>query len=240
MCCGKKWNMILTLAILSTIVVVACAAVGIVFILSKQEINLEAGVDKRNIQVSGGRMWEESQDEDVKFNGQVEIKRLNELIKGNLIIQKHVASLKYEYEKVKLEEEHSTIRIALHMSTILAGVCMVVIALGCSSKYFDRGEKSKKGPCHEHQNEPEEKVLQDEPKNDEIENERKDEARHRVIAGMRKLEKIEIPGAENSKKDDAMVRCFACFSSEQPCGVHLSFKRCPKCLLSPLPCPSHK
>ena len=117
---------------------------------------------------------------------------------------------------------------------------MVVIALGCSAKYFDRGEKSKKGPCHENQNEPEEKVLQDVPKNDEIENESKDEARQRVIAGMRKLEKIEIPGADNAKVDEAMVRCFACFSSEKTCEVHLSFKRCPICLLSPVPCSSHK
>ena len=117
---------------------------------------------------------------------------------------------------------------------------MVVIALGCSAKYFDRGEKNKKGPCLEHQDEPEEKVLQDEPKNDEIENESKDETRQRVIAEMRKLEKIEIPGADNAKIDDAMVRCFACFSSEKPCGVHLSFKRCPHCLLSPFPCSTHE
>ena len=125
------------------------------------------------------------------------------------------------------------------MSTVLAGIFMAVMALGYADKYFERGEESKKGPSPEHQDEPKEKQQQDEPKNAEMENERKDEVRDRVIAGMRKLEKIEIPGAENSKKDESMVRCFACFSSEEPCrGVHLSFRRCPKCLLLPMPCPN--
>lgn len=117
----------------------------------------------------------------------------------------------------------------------------LIIVLGCTAKYFERGEESKKGPSHEHQDEPKEKEQQDEPKNAEMENERKDEFRDRVIAGMRKLEKIEIPGAENSKKDESMVRCFAFFPSEELWrGFNLSFRRCPKCLLSPMPCPNHQ
>lgn len=47
---------------------VTCAAEAIVFILSNQEVNLEAEVEKSNFQVSGGRMWQENEEDDVKFN----------------------------------------------------------------------------------------------------------------------------------------------------------------------------
>ena len=69
----------------------------------------------------------------------------------------------------------------------------------------------------------------------------KDEIRDRVIAGVRKLEKFGIPGAGTTKKDKSKVRCFSCFSSDEPCkGAHLSFKRRPECLLEPRPCPDHQ
>ena len=66
-CCGLKWYIILVLSTLFTIVAVAAAAVAIVFILSKQEVNVEGGIEKRNIQVSGGTIWQESKEDDVKF-----------------------------------------------------------------------------------------------------------------------------------------------------------------------------
>ena len=65
---------------------------------------------------------------------------------------------------LKLEKEDSTIRLALQMSTILAGIFMAVIVLGCSAKNFERVEESKNGPSHEHQNESKEKEQQDETK----------------------------------------------------------------------------
>ena len=86
-CCGLKWYMILILSILFAVVAVAASAVAIVFILSKQEVSLEGGIENRNIQISGVTIWQESKEDDVKFNGEVEFKNQNELIKGNLTIQ---------------------------------------------------------------------------------------------------------------------------------------------------------
>lgn len=65
---------------------VAGYAFAIVSILSKQEVNIEEGIEKRNIQISGGGMWKESKDDDVKFIGEVEFKKQNDSIKGNLTI----------------------------------------------------------------------------------------------------------------------------------------------------------
>lgn len=56
--------------------------------------------------------------------------------------------------------------------------------------------------------------------------------RDRVAAGVRKLDRIEIPGPKPTKKDGANVRCFSSFSSEEQCKrTHFSFKRCTKCLM---------
>ena len=79
------WYIIPTLAILFTLAVVACMSVVIVFILSKQEAKIEDGMDKKQT-----NQWRESEEDDLNFNGRVEFKGQNELIKGNLIIKKHV------------------------------------------------------------------------------------------------------------------------------------------------------
>ena len=248
-CCGLKWYIILVLSTLFTIVAVAAAAVAIVFILSKQEVNVEGGIEKRNIQVSGGTIWQESKEDDVKFNGEVEFKNNNELVKGNLTIQKHVSTLKHEFEKIRLIEEHSTIRVALQMSTLLAAAVVVMIGVGCVAKNIGNCKRTKNTSGHVHQGDSKNEEQHQESKCNDKGVEKK-AIKDRVAEGVKKLEKIEIPRARTpekiempaipSKIEGSQLRCFSCFSSASPCkGTHLSFTRCNKCFLEDRPCPHH-
>ena len=114
-------------------------------------MNIEGGIEKRNIQISGGTIWQESKEDDVRFNGEVEFKNNNELVKGNLTIQKHVSTLKHEFEKIRLVEEHSTIRVALQMSTLLAAAVVIMIGVGCMTKNLGNCKRNKNTSGHVHQ-----------------------------------------------------------------------------------------
>ena len=48
----------------------------------------------------------------------------------------------HEFERMKLEEEHATIRVALQMSKILAVATMSLIVFGCIAKHFGVAEKA--------------------------------------------------------------------------------------------------
>ena len=248
-CCGLKWYIILVLATLFTIVAVAAAAVAIVFILSKQEVSIEGGIEKRNIQISGGTIWQESKEDDVRFNGEVEFKNNNELVKGNLTIQKHVSTLKHEFEKTRLIEEHSTIRVALQMSTLLAAAVVVMIGVGCIAKNKGNCKRTKITSGHVQQVGSKNEEQHEESKCNDKGVEKK-AIKDRVAEGVRKLDQIEIPRARtperieapviSSKIEGTRLRCFSCFSSPAPCnGTHLSFTRCNKCFLEAKPCREH-
>ena len=60
-----------------------------------------------------------------------------------MTIQKYVVTLKYQFEKIKFEEEHATVWVDLHISTILARSFIVLIGLGWTAKYFESCGKDK-------------------------------------------------------------------------------------------------
>ena len=146
-------------------------------------------------------------------------------------------------------EEHSTIRVALQMSSLLAAAVIVMVGLGCVTKNIGICKRTKNTSGHVHHGDFQNEGQNQESKCDDKGVERK-AIRDRVAEGVRKLDQIEIPRSRSPEKIEVPVipskveatglRCFSCFSSAAPCnGTHLSFTRCKKCFLEAKPCLEH-
>lgn len=180
-------------------------------------------------------MWQESEDDDAKFSGEIEFKEQNEWIKCNSTIQKHVTTLKHEFKKLRLVEEPATIRVSFQMSTILAGAVMALIGFECIAKHFGSCGIGKNTSGQEYHHDLKDEEQQPESKDDEKEVNEQLALTNRKEAIVRKLDRIEISGHELlAKMEGSKVICFSCFSSEPPSkGTHLSIARCSHCLLIP-------
>ena len=83
---------------------------AIVFILSKQTVEVQGRLDKRMTEINGEKYWEKEESNDVNFNGKVEIKSPDQSIKGNLTILHDSAALQAEFDKIKVQEIHETVK----------------------------------------------------------------------------------------------------------------------------------
>ena len=183
----------------------------------------------------------------------MEIKSPDQSIKGNLTILHHSATLQAEFDKIKVQEIHQTIRISIQCSTILFGVVGGGAVILC---IISRLEK-----CKSNQRDTKEKPLT-QMEGDQVENKNKDEL---GMMGMTELQRhlldrrafgldMKTDGAKAKEKDDAgsndargsneIESCLGCFHYPTTCtdrGLrHLTFTRCKFCIDQPDPCPQHK
>ena len=252
-CCNlPKWAVIAVITLLC-IAIISGTAVAIVFILSKQAVEVQGRLDKRMVEINGEKLWEEEESNDVNFNGKVEIKRPDQSIKGNLTILHHSATLQAEFDKVKVQEIHETIRIAIQCSTILCGVIGGGVVILC---IMSRLEK-----CKSDQRDIREKPLA-QIQGDQVENKNEDEL---GIMGMTELQRHLLDrrafgldmktnvamskeqdevGSNDAKGSNEVQRCLGCFHYPSTCtdrGLrHLTFTRCKFCIDQAEPCPHHK
>ena len=117
----KKW-LIITIAVVTSIALIAAASVTIVFILSKQALEIEAKVQKRMVSINSEKFWTSEESNDVNFHGQIEVENPHQSMRGNLTIMHHKATLEHEFDKIEIVQIHETIRISIMCSSILCGI----------------------------------------------------------------------------------------------------------------------
>ena len=90
-CKVKKW-LIITIAVVTSIALIAAASVAIVFILSKQALEIEAKIQKRMVSINSEKFWTSEESNDVNFHCQIEVKNPHQSMRGNLTINHHNAT----------------------------------------------------------------------------------------------------------------------------------------------------
>ena len=140
---SEKW-LIITIAVVTSIALISAASVAIVFILSKQALEIEAKVQKRMVSINSEKFWTSEESNNVNFHGQIDVEKPDQSIRGNLTILHHKATLEDEFDKIEIEQIHEEIRISVMCSTILCGIIGHGIFLMCIIKGFKGDRVSKR------------------------------------------------------------------------------------------------